>query len=250
MKTNYHTHTYRCGHADYSMSDEDYTTWEGFGITDFERIALYQKNRPNGYQLNPLLAENERPLKDNDNNTWECIGYSDVLNNHTNSWFIIGNMDMEYTWGYCLSEDGKDSDNFMVYPNGITSNHLAIDNGKEYAAHCRYKTMNDGDIFFGNSDEYIEWLEALEPLSFSYKEPCFEYGMDFHEVLKYMCRFSGQTVPIMQDEDYYYITYRLLFSNYGRFTFRLDYYSAFCQIRMSCILQTYILIKTKCKKVN
>ena len=35
---NYHTHTYRCGHADYSMKDEDYV--KEFINKGFKKIAF------------------------------------------------------------------------------------------------------------------------------------------------------------------------------------------------------------------
>ena len=185
-----------------------HTTWEGFGRSDFDLIAFYQKAAISHYKLDPTLTATKRyGIEDyKGGNTWEYVGYSEYLNNRVNSWFVLPQDEQKYIWGYIKNEELLMSNMTATYPQEAEDQDFSIKSGNSYYAHCRYNIETGGDTFIGDVNEYKGWLESLTPLPFHYKEPFWKLDADLSTVLEGMSKFEGQTTPADQD-GYFFITY-------------------------------------------
>lgn len=183
-----------------------YTTWDGFGRTDFDLLALYQKNQVVSYLMNPSLKIAERFQKNNSNSTWVPAGYVDKLNKQSKIWFVLGASDMSFSWGF-VEDDSLLVNPFTLYPSNNNEFHYTLNFGDTYYAYCRFNPLTGGDIFWGTKQDQTIWLENIGDLPFYFKEPYRKLGTDINSVLQSMSKFEGQTTPIDIDDDYYYITY-------------------------------------------
>ena len=146
---NYHTHTYRCGHADYSMSDEDYVKY--FIEKGFEKIA-FTDHCPQKIRIDKRL--NMRMDYKDKEGYYKSINF--LKEKYKDKIDIELGFEVEYAPGLeeCLFELKNETDKLIL------GQHFVYDENKENIKVIGWGATNGDDII-----RYARYIEKAMELN-------------------------------------------------------------------------------------